>query len=257
MEKIKRYKAYCLDLDGTVYRGEAPVQEAAQFVSRLQEQGIEAFYVTNNASKTQGQLHEKLKRVGVNADKSRIMSSAVAAAKYIKRWYPGRTVYLIGSDGLKEALDTEKIECVEKQADIVLMGLDPQITYEKLSRACLEVQNGAVFLSTNQDLAFPSEEGFLPGNGAITAVVSKATDVDPVFIGKPEIHMLEAIQHEWGFDKEDMVMIGDNYDTDIQAGIRFGIDTVHVNTGVTPMDTVMQKDHPATHLLENLSFWEQ
>ncbi|RAZ66638.1 TIGR01457 family HAD-type hydrolase [Planococcus maitriensis] len=256
MEKIKRYKAYCLDLDGTVYRGEAPVEAAAQFVSRLQEQGIEAFYITNNASKTLGQLHEKLWRVGVVADKSRIMSSAVAAAKYIKRWYPGRTVYLIGSEGLQEALDAEGIACVEKQADIVLMGLDPQITYAKISRACLEVQKGAVFLSTNQDLAFPSEEGFLPGNGAITAVVSKATDVDPVFIGKPEIHMLETIQHEWGFEKEEMVMIGDNYDTDIQAGIRFGIDTVHVNTGVTPMDAVMQKDQPATHMLENLGFWE-
>ncbi|MEZ0480145.1 TIGR01457 family HAD-type hydrolase [Planococcus sp. SSTMD024] len=256
MGKIKRYKAYCLDLDGTVYRGEQPVQAAAEFVSRLQDEGIEAFYVTNNASKTQGQLYEKLKRVGVDADKSRIMSSAVAAAKYIKRWYPGRTVYLIGSEGLQEALDMEGIECVEKQADIVLMGLDPQITYAKLSRACLEVQRGAVFLSTNQDLAFPSEEGFLPGNGAITAVVSKAADVDPVFIGKPEIHMLETIQHEWGFEKEDMVMIGDNYETDIQAGIRFGIDTVHVNTGVTPMDAVMEKDHPATHMLENLSFWK-
>lgn len=256
MEKIKRYKAYCLDLDGTVYRGEAPVQEAARFVSRLQEDGIEAFYVTNNASKTQDQLYEKLKRVGVPADKSRIMSSAVAAAKYIKRWYPGRTVYLIGSDGLKEALDAEGIERVEQQADIVLMGLDLQISYDKLSRACLEVQKGAVFLSTNKDLAFPSEQGFLPGNGSFTAVVSKATDVDPVFIGKPEIHMLEAIQQEWGFEKEDMVMIGDNYDTDIQAGIRFGIDTVHVNTGVTSMDAVMQKDHPATHLLENLGFWK-
>lgn len=256
MEKIKRYRAYCLDLDGTVYRGEAPVQAAAQFVSRLQEDGVEPFYITNNASKTLEQLHEKLERIGVVAEKSRIMSSAVAAAKYIKRWYPGRTVYLIGSEGLQEALDAEGIEHVQRQADIVLMGLDPQITYAKLSRACLEVQRGAVFLSTNQDLAYPTEEGFLPGNGAITAVVSKAADVDPVFIGKPEIHMLEAIQHEWGFEKGEMVMIGDNYDTDIQAGIRFGIDTVHVNTGVTPMDAVMQKDHPATHMLENLSFWK-
>lgn len=256
MKKIKRYKAYCLDLDGTVYRGNAPVTEAARFVERLQEDDIEAFYITNNASMTLSQLHGKLEKAGVQADKARIMSSAVAAAKYIRRWYPGRSVYFVGSKGLQEALDDQGIECVDKQADIVLMGLDPQINYEKLSRACLEIQRGAVFLSTNQDLAFPSEEGFLPGNGAFTTLVAQATDVDPVYIGKPEIHMLEAIQHEWGFEKEDMVMIGDNYDTDIQAGIRFGIDTVHVNTGVTPMETVLKKDHPATYVLENLGFWE-
>lgn len=253
----KRYKAYCLDLDGTVYRGNTPVPEAARFVRSLQERGIEPFYVTNNASKTIGELHEKLEKVGVRADKARIMSSAVAAAKYIQRWYPGKTVYLVGSRGLEEALDDHGIKRVEKQADIVLMGLDPQINYEKLSRACLEIQHGAVFLSANQDLAFPTEEGFLPGNGAFTVLVAQSTDVDPVYIGKPEIHMLEAIQHEWEFEKQDMVMIGDNYDTDILAGIRFGIDTVHVNTGVTAMDVVLKKDRSATHVLENLGFWRQ
>lgn len=256
MTKIKPYKAYCLDLDGTVYRGGTPVKAASSFVEKLQHQGIEPFYITNNASMTVTQLQDKLLKVGVKADRMRIMSSAVAAAKYIRRWYPGRTVYLVGSDGLSEALDDHGIERVEKQADIVLMGLDPHINYEKLARACLEVQRGAVFLSTNKDLAFPSEEGFLPGNGAFTALVSQAADVEPVFIGKPEIHMLEAIQHEFGFEKEQMVMIGDNYDTDILAGIHFGIDTVHVNTGVTAMDKVLEKDRPATYCLEDLGFWE-
>lgn len=256
MAKIKRYKAYCLDLDGTVYRGKEPVENAAQFVASLQKIGIEPFYITNNASMTVDQLHHKLAKVGVHAEKSRIMSSAVAAAKYILRWYPGRTVFLVGSKGLEEALDDHGIKCVEKHADIVLMGLDPQVNYDKLANACLEVQRGAVLLSTNRDLAFPTERGLLPGNGAFTALVAQATDTDPVFIGKPEIHMLEAIHHDYGFHKEDMVMVGDNYDTDIQAGIRFGIDTVHVNTGVTPMDAVLQKDQPASFVLENLSFWE-
>ncbi|MBT2583653.1 TIGR01457 family HAD-type hydrolase [Planococcus sp. ISL-109] len=256
MAKIKRYKAYCLDLDGTVYRGNEPVVKAAQFVASLQESGIEPFYITNNASMTVDQLHHKLEKVGVHAEKARIMSSAIAAAKYIRRWYPDRTVFLVGSKGLEEALDDHGINRVEKQADIVLMGLDPQVNYDKLARACLEVQRGAVFLSTNRDLKFPTERGLLPGNGAFTALVAQATDIDPVFIGKPEIHMLEAIHHEYGFRKEDMVMIGDNYDTDIQAGLRFGIDTVHVNTGVTPMEAVLEKDRPASFVLENLGFWE-
>lgn len=256
MAKIKLYKAYCLDLDGTVYRGSERVEHAAQFVATLQQDGIEPFYITNNASMTVGQLYDKLEKAGVRAERSRIMSSAIAAAKYIRRWYPERTVFLVGSKGLEQALEDHGIKRVEKQADIVLMGLDPQVNYDKLANACLEVQRGAVFLSTNRDLAFPTERGLLPGNGAFTALVAQATDIDPVFIGKPEIHMLEAIHHEYGFHKEDMVMIGDNYDTDIQAGIRFGIDTVHVNTGVTPMDAVLQKDTPPSFVLENLSFWE-
>ena len=253
---MRNYKAYCLDLDGTVFRGSVVIPEAADFIERLQKKGIEPYYVTNNASMTQQQFADKMKSFGISAPPENIMTSSIAAAKYIKRWYPDRKVFMIGTDGVEEALRSEAIERVYDNADIVLMGIDRNINFEKLATACLEVRNGAVFLSTNRDLAFPSEKGFMPGNGAFTKVVSSSTGVEPVFIGKPERHMLEAIQHEKGYKVEEMVMIGDNYDTDIQAGIRFGIDTVHVNTGVTPMDEAMRKDIPPSHAIANLRFWD-
>ncbi|MGK7379433.1 TIGR01457 family HAD-type hydrolase [Planococcus sp. 1R117A] len=253
---MKDYKAYCLDLDGTVYRGTEPVTEAAAFVHRLQLKGIEPFFVTNNASMTQQQLNQKLARFGIETTESQIMSSAIAAAKYIKRWYPNRSVFMIGSDGLSQALEQEGISRVEKDADIVVMGIDPNVNYDKLATACLEVRKGAVFISTNRDLAFPSERGLVPGNGAFTTLVSVSTGVEPIYIGKPEGHMLDAIMYEHDFDKSDMVMIGDNYDTDILAGVHFEIDTVHVNTGVTPMEDVIKKDVQPTHVLEHLGFWD-
>lgn len=253
---MKSYKAYCIDLDGTVYRGKEPIPEAVSFVSRLQQKGIEPFFVTNNASMTQQQLKQKLERFGVSAQQNHIMSSAIAAAKYIKRWYPGKSVYMIGSDGLEQALKQEGINRVEKDADVVLMGIDPSIDYEKLAQACLDVRNGAAFLSTNRDLAFPTERGFFPGNGAFTTLVAASTNVDPVYIGKPEKHMLDAILHEFGYDKSEMVMVGDNYDTDILAGIHIGVDTVHVNTGVTPMEEVLTKEQQPTYMIEDFSFWE-
>lgn len=253
---MKTYKAYCIDLDGTVYRGKEPIPEAVSFVRKLQQKGVEPFFVTNNASMTQQQLGEKLARFNISAQQPHIMSSAIAAAKYIKRWYPGKSVYMIGSKGLEQALAQEGIKRVEKDADIVLMGIDPAINYEKLAQACLEIRNGAAFLSTNRDLAFPTERGFLPGNGAFTTLVAASTGVDPVYIGKPERHMLEAILHEYGYDKSEMVMIGDNYDTDILAGLHFGVDTVHVNTGVTPMEEVVAKEKQPTYVIENLSFLE-
>lgn len=256
MTSRKHYQAYCLDLDGTIYRGTEAVEGAVDFVKRLQHRGIEPFFITNNASMTQQQLKDKMAGFGIAAKKERIMSSAIAAAKYIKRWHPKETVYTVGSYGLDQALLQEGLERVEEEAGIVLMGLDRNVTYDKLATACLEIRKGAIFLSTNQDVAFPSEKGFLPGNGAFTTMVAASTDRVPVFIGKPEIHMLEAIQHESGFEKSDMVMIGDNYDTDIQAGIRFGIDTIHVNTGVSSTDNVLKKEHPPSFTIENLGFWE-
>lgn len=253
---MKDYKVYCLDLDGTVFKGNELIPETADFIQRLQMKGLEPYYVTNNASMTREQFADKLRAFGIVSPAENIMASSIAAAKYIKRWYAGKKVYMIGSDGVEEALRNEGIERVYDNADIVLMGIDWDINFEKLAIACLEVRKGAVFLSTNRDLAFPTERGFMPGNGAFTKVVSSSTGIEPIFIGKPEMHMLEAIQYENGFNKEEMVMVGDNYETDIQAGIRFGIDTIHVNTGVTPMEDAMKEEVPPTHAIENLSYWE-
>lgn len=253
---MKNYKAYCLDLDGTVYRGTEVIPEAKIFIERLQQKGIEPFFVTNNASMTQKQLSDKLARFGVKAEQSRIISSAVASAKYIKHWYPDKNVFMIGSTGLEKALQQEGIERVKEDGDIVLMGIDRDINFDKLATACLEVRKGAIFISTNGDLAYPSEKGLVPGNGAYTTLVAASTGVDPLYIGKPEMHMLEAIMLDFGFDKNEMVMIGDNYDTDIKAGIHFGIDTIHVNTGVTSTEEVLEKAVKPTFAVETLDLYE-
>ena len=249
---MKTYKAYCIDLDGTVYRGKEPILETVQFVQRLQQKNIEPFFVTNNASQTPDQVMAKLKGFGIEAKRSHIMTSAIAAAKYIVLHYPGVSVSMIGERGLREALLENGVKIVESSQDVLVMGIDRNITYDKLAQACLDIRNGAVFISTNSDCAFPTERGLMPGNGAFTALVQTSTGIEPIFIGKPQGQMLEIIQREHQFAKEDMVMIGDNYDTDILAGIRFGIDTIHVNTGVTTTAEALSKLPTPTITLENL-----
>ena len=252
---MKTYKAYCIDLDGTVYRGKDPIIETIDFIHQLQNKGIEPFFVTNNASQTPNQVMEKLKGFGIDAKRSHIMTSAMAAAKYIAFHYPGATVSMIGELGLHEALLENGITIASTSQEVFVMGLDRNITYEKLAQACLDIRSGAVFISTNSDRAFPSERGLMPGNGAFTTLVETSTGVEPIFIGKPHAHMLEIIQLEHQFAKSEMVMIGDNYDTDILAGIDFGIDTIHVNTGVTSTEEVLLKKSSPTLMIKNLLEW--
>ena len=124
------------------------------------------------------------------------------------------------------------------------MGIDREITYAKLADACLAIRAGAHFIATNSDHAFPTERGIVPGNGSFVKLMELSTGKSPVFVGKPEAHMLSFIQLKNGFKKDEMVMIGDNYDTDILAGIRFGIDTVHVEGGVTSKEEVLIERSP-------------
>ena len=249
------YKAYFMDLDGTVYRGKTPIPEAVKFIHFLQSNGIEPFFVTNNSSMTQKQLQEKLAIMDVHADTEHIISSSIAAANYINEFIPGKEVFMIGEQGLEDALKSRDISITTNIADVVVLGIDRDINYEKLSTACLSVRAGATFLSTNSDHAIPSERGFLPGNGAFTKLVEHSTGVEPVYLGKPEPFMLEFIQKKYGFSKEEMVMIGDNYQTDILTGIHMGIDTVHVNSGVNSTAEVKLQAEQPTYFLESLSEW--
>lgn len=249
---MKTYKAYCFDLDGTVYRGKEGIPSAVAFIQQLQQQGIEPFYVTNNSSKTREQLQEALHAVGVEAPLHHIYSSALVTAKYVAMNFPDKRVAMMGADGIRLALLNEGIEPVDNEPDVFVMGIDRTLDYMALAKATIAVQNGAAFIATNQDIKFPTEYGFLPGNGSFARLVGEVAGVEPIYIGKPSAAMLDIIALEHCFTKDEMVMIGDNYDTDIMCGIHFGCDTIHVNTGVTPTSEVLTKEQQPTYLVEML-----
>lgn len=250
---MKRYKAYCFDLDGTVYRGSEGIQSAIRFIQHLQKDAIDCFFVTNNSSKTSLQYYEALKEMGLHVLPQSIYSSALATANYVKRNFPNGNVQLIGSEGLRNAFQTEQITMTDDlNPDVVVMGLDVELNYEKLTKVCLAVQNGAQLIGTNEDIKFPTEKGFVPGNGSLVRLVANVTSVEPLFMGKPSPVLLEMIQKDHGFSKDEMVMIGDNYDTDIMSGFRFGCDTIHVNTGVTRTEIVKTKEKLPTYCVESL-----
>ncbi len=253
---MKQYKAYCLDLDGTVYRGKEPIPSAISFIKDLQAQGIEPFYVTNNSSKTRSQIQDLLRSFDLEVPLTHIYSSALVTAKYVAEHYRDANVYVIGVDGIRNALREEGIKVLsneEEHADVLVMGIDWTITYDKIVQACKLVQNGAKLIGTNPDIHFPSEQYLIPGCGSLVELVAKVSKVEPLFIGKPSSHLLNFIQKEHKFIKSEMVMIGDNYHTDILCGIEFGCDTIHVNTGVSSTEFVQQQVKKPTICVEYLS----
>ncbi|WP_444684839.1 TIGR01457 family HAD-type hydrolase [Alkalicoccus luteus] len=242
---MRQFDGYLLDLDGTMYRGTERIDAGKQLVDRLVNARIPYLFVTNNSSKTPEQIAEKLQEMEIQAKASQVMTSAEACASYLKRKHGALNVYAIGEHGLLSALDAAGHSRVSERADAVVMGIDRQITYEKLAAACLEVRGGAMFVSTNADKAVPTERGMLPGNGSLTSVVHVSTGVEPTFIGKPEAIIMEEAMKRLGTPPAATVMVGDNYETDIMAGIRAGIATLLVFSGFTrPEDRAWQKQRP-------------
>ncbi|MGM7634120.1 TIGR01457 family HAD-type hydrolase [Bacillus sp. Hm123] len=254
---MKAYKGYLIDLDGTIYRGTEKIKEATHFIARLNEKNIPYLFVTNNSSRTPEQVADKLVGFDIAATTEQVFTTSMATAQFIADRQAGATVYVIGEEGIRQALEEKGLTIVDHdQADFVVVGIDRGINYEKLATACLAVRNGATFISTNGDIAIPTERGLLPGNGSLTSVVAVSTQTKPIFIGKPENIIMKQALRVLGTAKEETLMVGDNYDTDISAGIDAGMDTLLVHTGVTQKEHLAQIDKQPTYVRNTLDEWE-
>lgn len=251
---MKQYKAYLIDLDGTMYMGTDEIDGATQFIDYLNKEQIPHLFVTNNSTKTPEQVVEKLREMNIDGKAEEVVTSALATAEVIAEEKPGATVYMIGGSGLKTALTEAGLKVIDDEhVDYVVIGLDDTVTYDKLATATLAVRNGAKFISTNPDVSIPKERGFLPGNGAITSVVSVSTGVTPLFVGKPQTTIMNKALEILDLDKSEVAMVGDLYDTDIMSGINVGMDTIHVQTGVTSLEEIQTKDVPPTYSFKDLN----
>ncbi|MCA0171289.1 TIGR01457 family HAD-type hydrolase [Bacillus sp. RAR_GA_16] len=252
---MKNYKGYLIDLDGTMYRGTEKIHEAVEFVKRLKEANLPYLFVTNNSSKRKEQVSEKLEDFGVPCTPDHVFTTSMATASYISNEKRDASVYVIGEEGIRDALTDVGLTIQDDNPDYVVVGIDRSITYEKFAKACIAVRNGATFISTNGDIAIPTERGLLPGNGSLTSVVSVSTEVDPIFIGKPEPIIMEQALAQLGTSKEETLMVGDNYRTDILAGINAGLDTLLVHTGVTTKEHLESVEKLPTYTVQTLDEW--
>lgn len=253
---LKQYEGYLIDLDGTMYKGTEKIEEAGHFVQELLQRGIPYLFVTNNSSRTPEQVAEKLRQFNIPTEDNHVFTTSQATANYIYEIKANATVFVIGEEGIKTALEEKGFTLVDENPEFVVTGIDRDINYEKLAKACLGVRNGAKFISTNGDIAIPTERGLLPGNGSLTSVVTVSTGVQPIFIGKPESIIMEQALEVLGTSKDKTLMVGDNYDTDILAGMNAGLDTLLVHTGVTTPELLRNYKEQPTHTINSLDLWK-
>lgn len=252
---MTKYKGYLIDLDGTMYRGTERIEAASDFVKELVRRNLPYLFVTNNSTRKPDQVADKLLSFDIPATPEKVFTSSLATANYIYDMDRKAKIYYIGEEGLRFALEEKRFELTAENADIVVVGLDSNVTYEKLAVACLAIRNGAKFISTNADIAIPTERGLIPGNGSLTALVSVSTQVKPTFIGKPEPIIMEQALKVLGTEKHETLMVGDNYDTDILAGMHAGLDTLIVHTGVTSKEKLSEYKEQPTYSVNSLSEW--
>lgn len=252
------YQGYFIDLDGTMYRGSQQIPAAARFISRLQAANKQILFVTNNSTRSPEFVAKNLtKNHNIKVTGDNVYTTALATADYLdQKAGKKRRVYVVGETGLRTALTNRGFQITDKAPDYVVVGLDSQVTYDKLATAVLLIRDGATFIGTNADSNLPNQRGMVPGAGSLVKLVEYATQQKPLMIGKPEQIIMEMALQKGGLRKDQVVMVGDNYHTDIQAAINFGIDSMLVYTGLSKRTEVEKEKVQPTHQIDSLDEWK-
>lgn len=236
MNKINwsNVKGAIVDMDGVVYRGNTSIKSAMKAIKIWQNNNIQICFLTNNSTKNQSEFAKKLKLMGLIVKKESIISTSVCVANYLQEHYKLKTkVYVVGSSSLKKAIYNRGFIEDDKKASVVVAGLDEKFTYKKLQIASKLVRKGAKLIGTNPDRLYPTDKGFKPGAGSIIEFIkSAAYDTKCIFVGKPNPYFVNSAIQYLKLNKANVVLIGDQLETDILAANNAKIFSVLVTTGV-------------------------
>lgn len=260
IELLKKTRLFVLDMDGTFYLGDNILDGSLYFMQQLEKYGKEFIFFTNNSSQSPEKYIDKLSKMDMHITRDQIMTSGDVMIRFLNTHHKGKSVYLLGTEPLIKSFkdsgiklindevnkytfdDIDKPEFKALKPDIVVVGFDKTLTYDKLTFACTFIREGSMFLSTHMDINCPVVGGFIPDSGAMCAAITLSTGIEPRYVGKPFSETADMVADATGIAKEEMAFVGDRIYTDVATGVNNGAMGVLVLSGETKKEDIPLSD---------------
>ena len=250
---LLQVRCFLLDMDGTFYLGEELLEGSLDFIRALERTGRDYLFLTNNSSRDRGQYAEKFRRLGLPISEEKVFTSGEATALHLQQEHPPRRIYLVGTPALEQEFLRHGLHLDSHNPEVVVLGFDTTLTYEKLWKLCNLVRAGLPYIATHPDINCPTPTGSMPDIGAMIAFVRASTGREPdLVVGKPNRMILDAVSQKLGLPISDMAMVGDRLYTDIALGASAGIITCLVLTGETRREDLPGSPFQPDYIFENL-----
>lgn len=254
-EILSRMKLYLFDMDGTLYLGSRLYDFTIELLQTIRETGGKYLFITNNSSKSVADYVKKLEKMGIEATRDDFMTSSQATAYYLHKHHEGQTLYVCGTESLKEELRYEGFTVTTDldQVECIVMGFDTELTFQKLHDVSylLLTRPGMPYIATNPDLVCPTEFGSVPDCGSVCWGIKNATGREPVVIGKPSPLMPQLAMDKLGVSKEQTCVVGDRIYTDVKSGLNAGVTGILVLSGETTREILAESPEKPHLVLES------
>ena len=251
-QRLKKVQVFVLDMDGTIYLGNHLFPFTQGFLRRVKETGRDFYFFTNNSSKNREAYLEKLTGMGIEISPEKMLISNGVILEWLKTHHPGASCYVVGTPSLLEDFRKSGFVPDDPNADVVILGFDTTLTYEKLVTACDLVRAGKPVYGVNPDWNCPVENGFIPDCGSIAALVKASTGVQCSFFGKPSPHTLEYMLRQTGCRPDQLAVVGDRLYTDIAVAADTDVTSILVMSGETTPELLEESPTKPDLVVENL-----
>ena len=234
MAELREKTLFLLDMDGTIYLSDRLFEGTREFLQEVRRRGGRYLFLTNNSSRGVEGYIEKMRRFGIETERSDYLTSVDATIRYLRKEQPGKKCYVFGTESFKQQLRTAGIPITDRREEgieVLLCGFDTELTFKKLEDACILLNEGVDFVATNPDWVCPTWYGSVPDCGSVCEMLFRATGRRPRVIGKPQPEMVYLALEETNTPPEQAVVIGDRIYTDIACGVNAGIDSIFVLSG--------------------------
>ena len=252
VEYIKNKEGFIIDMDGVIYHGNRLLPGVTDFLAWLEKSGKKYLFLTNSSERTPKELHEKLKRLGIDVGEEHFYTSALATAGFLSNQIPNGSAYIIGDAGLIHALYSVGYSVNNVNPDYVVVGETHSYNFEKIELAVNLVIRGAKLIGTNPDVSGPIEVGITPSTKALIAPIEIASGKKAYYVGKPNPLMMRIALKMLGVKTDDAIVIGDRMDTDVLCGLESEIDTLLVLSGISNRQTIDQFPYRPHYILNGI-----
>ncbi|MEA2341721.1 MAG: 5-nucleotidase [Solirubrobacteraceae bacterium] len=249
----REIRSWLMDMDGVLVREEQAIPGADAFLARLRERGTPFLVLTNNSMYTRRDLAARLRASGLEVPEESIWTSALATGRFLEDQRPRGTAFVIGEAGLTTALHTAGYTLTDRDPDYVVLGETRTYSFERITQAIRLIARGARFIATTPDATGPSADGPLPATGSVAALISRATGVEPYYVGKPNPLMMRSALNAIDAHSETTAMIGDRMDTDVVSGLEAGLETILVLTGLTTREDAERHPFRASRIVDSVA----
>jgi len=246
-------ESWLMDMDGVLVHEAEALPGAAEFLAALRERELPFLLLTNNSIYTRRDLAARLRASGLDVPEEFIWTSASATARFLETQRPEGTAFVVGESGISTQLYQAGYTLTDVEPDYVVLGETRTYSFERITQAIRLIAGGARFIATNPDPTGPSPSGPLPATGSVAALITRATGVEPYFVGKPNPLMMRTALNRLEAHSETTAMIGDRMDTDIVSGLEAGMETILVLSGVTTREETERFPYRPSRIVDSVA----